>query len=254
MDTLREHASKKDFGTGRRSYPNTRLTVPAETVLADWSNDMNRHSYLRVLFFCLLCLSAVSAEADTPAPEKRRNAINFRIPDAFLGSYFLNFEHLFGSRHGLVLEGGYIGSYNSAWNFIGSYKAKWQVSQGYTLSAQYRFHFSDKLDSPFLGVFFKYGSVAGKILYAGGSGVAFDSESGQPQIGFSTLYQIIGVNIGHRFIFEPGITITMRLGFGSNLGTYKYSTADFPQNTDAFRSTFNMILGFDAEISAGYAF
>lgn len=215
---------------------------------------MCRLTYCRILSVYLLSLSALSAEGEATALENRRNAVNFRIPDAFLGSYFLNFEHLFGSSHGVVLEAGYIGPYNSAWNFIGSYNAKWQVSQGYTLSAQYRFHLSDKLDSPFLGVFFKYGSVAGKILYAGGSGVAFDSESGQPQIGFSTLYQIIGVNIGHRFIFGPGITITVRLGFGSNLGTYKYSTSDFSRNTDAFRSTFNMILGFDAEISAGYAF
>lgn len=128
------------------------------------------------------------------------------------------------------------------------------MTQGYTLGAQYRFHLLDQLDSTFLGIFFKYGSVGGRILYAGGSGVVFDTESGQPQIGFSALYQIIGLNIGHRFIFGPGITITVRFGFGPNFGTYKYSTDDFPKNTDAFRSTFNIVLGFDAEISLGYAF
>lgn len=215
---------------------------------------MIKLTWLKNFSASVLLLSPAFAEEQPPAPKPRRNAINFRVPDAFLGSYFLNFEHLVGNRHGVVLEGGYVGPYTVAWNFNGDFKAKWQATQGYTIGLQYRYHFSDKLDSTFIGAFFKYGSVSGKILSAGGSGVTFDTTTGQPQIGFSALYQMIGLNIGHRFIFGPGITLTFRLGFGPNFGTYRYSTADFPKNTDAFRSTFNLILGFDAEISAGYAF
>jgi hypothetical protein len=201
----------------------------------------------------LMLNSAVAEEAAAAQPVPRKSAVNFRAPEAYFKSYFFNIEHLISGRHGVVLEGGYIGAYPFSLT-AGGKSAKWKIDHGYTLSAQYRFHFSKQLDSPFIGVFFKYGSVSGILLSSDGPDVVFASTDGQPQIGFSSSYQMIGLNIGHRIIVGPGITLTLRVGAGGLFGNNKFSTEDYAKNRDAFDAIFNTFLRFDSELSIGYAF
>lgn len=201
----------------------------------------------------LLAFSPVIAEEAAAAPVQRKYAINFRAPEVYFKSYFFNIEHLISSRHGVVLEGGYIGAYPFSLS-MGGKSAKWQIDHGYTLSGQYRYHFSEQLDSPFIGAFFKYGSVSGIMLSSDGPDVVFGSTQGQPQIGFASSYQMIGLNIGHRIIWGSGITVTVRVGAGGLFGNNKFSSGDFEKNRDAFNVVFNTFLRFDSEISIGYAF
>lgn len=132
----------------------------------------------------LLAFSPAIAEEAAAQRAQRRYAVNFRAPEVYFKTYFFNIEHLLSGRHGVVLEGGYIGSYPFSLS-LGGKSAKWQIDHGYTVSAQYRYHFSEQLDSPFIGAFFKYGSVSGIMLSSDDSGVEFGSTKGQPQIGFA---------------------------------------------------------------------
>jgi len=183
---------------------------------------------------------------------ERKTAINFRLPDIIFSSYFINIEHLFGYAHGVVLEGGYIGSYKMSF-LAPERSAYWQTRQGYTLGVHYRYHFLEKMAGPFLGVFYKYGSISGSIISARGPGIRFDSTQGQPQIGFATDYQVIGLNFGARTVMDIGITATGRLGLGATFGNYRYGTEEFSENRDAFSRVFNLFLSIDVEISVGYA-
>ena len=197
---------------------------------------------------------ALYAEAE-PAKERKikKNAINLQLAELFFKSYFINYEHMIAARHGVVVEGGYIGPYTFSMNLSGK-AAKWQASQGYTFGAQYRLHFWESMDSFFIGAFYKYGSLAGTILSSNGSGVVFTSSDGQPPIGFVSTYHIIGLQLGLRIVWDSGFNLAGRVGAGANLGSLRYSTQDFESNRNAFANVFATVLGFDMEISAGYAF
>ncbi len=206
-----------------------------------------------VLFF-IISTCALSAEGETAMVKKtRKNALNVQLAELFFKSYFINYEHMVASRHGVVVEGGYIGPYTFSLNLSGK-AAKWQASQGYTFGAQYRLHFWESMDSAFIGAFYKYGSLAGTILSSDGSGVLFTSTNGQPPIGFVSVYHIIGVQLGMRIVWDSGFNLAGRVGAGVNLGSLRYSTQDFETNRNAFATVFATVLGFDMEISAGYAF
>ncbi len=194
-------------------------------------------------------VNAAEPSVAKPQREPERNVISFRIPDAFFSSFFFNFERLVGDRHGLVVEVGKVGAYRLKIN-----GTDWRTHDGYTLGAQYRFHFWKGLNSLFLGAFLKYGSVAGTIYQVSNAAVLFNSTIGQPQMGFTTSYLIIGLNVGHRFIWYPGIALTLRMGAGPVISNYKYSTEDFAANRDAFSKFFDNILRIDFEVSLGYAF
>lgn len=217
---------------------------------------LQRANFSLTAILCLFAidLSAIGAvETRREPPPARKNVISFNPLEALFESYFFNFEHLIAGRHGAVLEAGYIGSYNMS-EWPGKNSASWKAYHGYTVGIQYRLHFAERLDSLFIGFFMKTGSLAGTILSTDGPGIVFTSTQGQPPIAFSSSYQIIGLNIGHRFLWEPGVTITLRLGAGAIFTTYRYSTEDFQPNRTVFAEKFDNFLRFDSEISFGFAF
>jgi len=185
--------------------------------------------------------------------EYKKNAISVRIVDPFFKSYFASYERLVTPTYSLLFEGGYIGAYKFGQPFKPN-TASWQTTQGYTLGIHLRWHFWEGLDSPFIGVFLKYGSLAGRMLSSSGSGALFESSTGQPQVGFSSSYQVLGINFGRRFVIAWGVTLVGRLGIGYNFGSIKYGTEEYPENRAAFGKAFDLFLSVDAELSLGYVF
>lgn len=213
-------------------------------------------------FSCLFLTTAAFgyAEEKPNLPEfaRKKNAIAVQPLGPIFNSYFMSYERQIEGRHSMVFEGGYVGPYKfniNTWSSgSGSSGAAWNIERGYTLALHYRFHFTPRLSSWFIGVFGKYGSQGGTILSTHDRSQMLPSDPPQPRIGFTATYKIIGFNIGRRWIWDSGITLAVRLGAGVNFTDYNYSIPEYTAEKKTFRDIFSFLTSVDAEFSAGYAF
>jgi Protein of unknown function (DUF3575) len=211
-------------------------------------------------FFLLATSAQVRAEQKLPEPEfaTKKNAISIQPLGAIWNSYFMSYERQIAGRHSMVFEGGYVGPYKfnlAVWG-SGSSRSRsaWNIERGYTLALHYRFHFTPRLSSWFIGVFAKYGSQGGTILSTYNSGDMLPSNPPHPRIGFTATYKILGFNIGRRWIWDSGLTLAVRLGAGINFTDYNYSLPEYTAEKTTFRDIFSVLTSLDTEFSAGYAF
>lgn len=216
-----------------------------------------------LLMFIGMCCVSVHATDKVIENNKekvsKRWAISVQPLLPIFSSYFANIEYLFANQHSLLFEAGYIGSYKmnvSTWSSSrDAKKATWRTTQGHTLTLQYRYHFSEGLDSGFIGPFLKYGVLSGNILSTDTDPNLISLNfSSQPEIGFTAIYGVIGVNIGRRWVWDSGVTMAVRIGAGANFPKYKYSVSGYEAEKSVFTDTFAVFLSFDAEFSIGYAF
>lgn len=220
-------------------------------------------SLSRILLIAISICHATSFAANNakPVEEKveKRWAISVQPLFPIFSSYFANIEYLFASRHSFFFEAGYIGSYKMSvgiWNSSSdARKASWRTVRGHTLTLQYRYHFSDGLDSGFIGPFVKYGFLSGNILSADTDpNLISINLTSQPEIGFAATYGTIGVNIGRRWVWDSGVTMAVRIGSGMSFPVYKYALSGYESEKKIFTEAFFLFLTVDAEFSIGYAF
>jgi hypothetical protein len=160
------------------------------------------------------------------------NAINVGFVGLQTVSVSLNYEHLFNSKHGLVV----------GLPLINTNKGK---EMGFSLG--YRHHFKSTMNSGYWGIFANYSEIKSKVE---ADGYALDEYK------FKNANFYIGPNIGRRWIFEPGINLAIRVGYGISLGR-NFEWIDIPEDDDMKDSTesiMKIISSFDAELSIGYCF
>jgi hypothetical protein len=167
------------------------------------------------------------------AAENLTNAVQFDFAGLAYNTATLNYEHLFGHQHGLVLEG----SYGSDW---GSHGEKAELS--------YRWHWAKSMHSGFIGIFANasrfYGQTGDQgwdMMYYYGNSIEYKKTSVS-----------VGPVIGKRWVLMPGLSLVGRIGYG-----YTWSKIDWLGNTPAPDQLppdwqlFNS--GLDAELSLGFA-
>jgi hypothetical protein len=152
-------------------------------------------------------------------------------PWGFLaGSYGANFEMLLGSSHGVLAEG----------NFAMS---DTQTSLGGGL--HYRFHPGGELATFFVGPFAKFFSSSGAVTETVGATTT--------EYDFTATALVFGLNIGRRWIWDPGLSLVLRGGYGYTLLNTSYPGAA-PGSEDLVNLLLRFALGFDLELSVGWAF
>jgi hypothetical protein len=236
--------------------PATGLIAPAGTegavaTGARGTESRTHRSSPMTKFFCLsfaLVLVAFAthpASADQtiqstgPAPLERTNSINANPLAIIWGDYGGNYEHLFGGRHGLLVEA----AFSSGGNDEASY-----TSYGGALG--YRFHWSGSQDSGFLGlnVGFGVGTGASTVANSAGQPMTYD-------LSIRTLYATM--DVGKRWQFDSGLNVTFRLGAGRALRTVS-TTSNAPDAQKAAQDLQDVLawlpVTLDGELSLGYSF
>ena len=188
---------------------------------------------------------SLTAAPDASGTKNFFHAINLNPVGIAFGSYGGNYELLLAQTHGLVFEGAYANiNYSS-----GSNESR---SKGWGLSFNYRWHWSNAMESGFLGVFARYSSAVGTGTVTATSG----SVSTKSNFDVDMKTTTFGLNIGKRWVWDSGINVVVRIGYGYAILSMTANTND--PNVNNFLSDIKPILqalaGFDAELSIGYAF
>ncbi len=191
-----------------------------------------------------VCL-ANTAWAESPpekmvedSTEERANSVNLSPLGVLFGSYTLNYERLFEGTHGLLAEA----SLSSAGDEDTS-----SLSYGGTVG--YRWHWSDRQNSGFLGLNAGYGVGSGTVeVTSNGETASYDLDIQS----FSVV-----PNVGKRWAWASGLNLTIRGGIG--YGNHTVSTSSDDEDAQDAADTLQGILEFlpvavDAEVSIGWTF
>lgn len=192
----------------------------------------------KTLIIAAFAFAPSLAHADEPltvtAKAEKDNTINISPLGALVGDYALTYEHLFGGHHGLIVEG--LGSRNA-----GDEGSSLQFGGG----VGYRWHWRGRQNSGFLGLMVAQRFGTGSVTV---NDVTHD---------MSVRSTTVTANIGKRWALTPAVNVTFRIGagWGNHVATAKEDTME----AKAAEKTMNDILsflpvGFDGELSVGYAF
>jgi hypothetical protein len=141
-----------------------------------------------------------------------------------------NYEILINQTHGLLIEG--------AIGFLPASRAK---SGG----LGYRWHWRKKMESGFLGLFIRYGTFSGK---------GEDKNSSPPkEFGFSGSIFAVGPNVGKRWIWDSGLSVVVRIGYGYSDFHMEWTGDEF-EGMDFTEKFMKYTAGLDGELTLGYAF
>jgi hypothetical protein len=183
------------------------------------------------IIFCATCINP-SYSQDSTNSFNKTNAINIyplSLPSGFIRG---NFEHLFGMRHGLMIEGDYQMNKNA---------------KGYDIKLDYRYHyFKNKnptgLKSSFFGPFLYYEKSKNQI--------EVESES------YSVDYKALkaGIEWGHRWIFWKNVNVCFNIGYGFPIVTTYGWSPNRPENGDKLELLATIQYGLLSELSIGVAF
>ena len=189
-----------------------------------------------MLALALLAVPTVAAADDTKLSVEKKeatNSLNVSALGVFAGNYALTYEHLFNGHHGVLVEG--IVTRNSGDE--GS-------SLQYGGAAGYRWHWSGKQASGFLGIMVAQGFGTGEVTV---NGMTHD---------MSVKSTTVTGNIGKRWAWGP-VNATLRVGLG--YGNYSAKAKDSSMDAKNAEEVMNTILaflpiGFDGELSIGFNF
>ncbi|HVX97236.1 MAG TPA: hypothetical protein VHK47_20130 [Polyangia bacterium] len=176
----------------------------------------------------------------------RENSINGSPLGVIFGAYSLNYEHLSGGTHGFVVEGSF--AHTSGSSTEGS-SAVSSTSKSYDAAIGYRWHWSGRQDSGFLGLMAGYGVGSGSaVVSSNGTSQSFDLTLKAPRV---------VANIGKRWQWDGGFNITFRIGAGWAKYTVSTSSTD-PDAQEAVNGLQHVLtlipIALDGELSIGYSF
>ncbi|OIP39052.1 MAG: hypothetical protein AUK47_10755 [Deltaproteobacteria bacterium CG2_30_63_29] len=177
-------------------------------------------------------------EAAAPASEEKANSININAFSIAFGTYGGNYERLFANSHGLMVEGYFSSSSDGDTSATGG---------GGALG--YRWHWSGKQNSGFLG------AVAGFGMGSGDAVVDVNGARSTFTVNTTTIYA--AANIGYRWAWDFGLNITLRGGGG--YANYGVSTDSEDANAEKAVELVDDLLSWipvyiDGELSIGFNF
>lgn len=199
--------------------------------------------------FLVLSLSggagSLWADDDSSYGEEFTQAFNINPAGIALGSYSANYEILFDQTHGVVLEGTFTRMKNGS-------DSGDSTTKGGGFGLQYRWHWSDAMESGFLGVFARYTTATG----TGSATTNVNGFTSASNFDIKYTAATLGLNIGKRWVWESGFNIVFRIGYGYtklDITTWNASS-DISGTIDALKPVLQLIAGIDGELSIGYAF
>lgn len=183
-----------------------------------------------------LALPALAHADDGLAVEQRAepaNSINISPLGALVGNYALTYERLFGGSHGLVVEG--IGTRSA-----GDEGSSLQFGAG----VGYRWHWSGKQNSGFLGVMLAQGFGTGEVTI------------NQMSHDMSVRSTTVTANVGKRWMIGPAnVTFRIGLGYGHHVATAKDESQEAQEAEELMNDILAFLpIGVDGELSVGYTF
>jgi hypothetical protein len=191
-----------------------------------------------IFFFIFLLMNgpAFSQFETTDTVDNKRHAIHSAPWDILLGAFPMNYEFLLLHRHGIVAEGSYL------FTTI-------QKNSGYNAGLSYRYHFNRKMNSNFVGAFFK--RTYSKSSIADLNRISYD---------YSVKSSIVGVYYGWRDKFlKTKLNYVFRAGAGIPFSTFRWGENGSPGSIGGLQmSTFEKITKYsaalDGELTIGYSF
>jgi hypothetical protein len=192
------------------------------------------------LAFVATLVPSLSFADDAAAPltveakSEPANSINVSPLGVLVGDYALTYERLFGGSHGVIVEG--IGSRSA-----GDAGSSLQFGGG----VGYRWHWRGRQNSGFLGLMVAQRFGSGTVTT---NGMEHD---------LSVRSTTVTANIGKRWALTPQVNVTFRIGagYGKHVATAKDDTMEAKQAEELMNDILSFLpIGFDGELSVGYAF
>lgn len=199
--------------------------------------------------FALSCFAITAAFAQEQDNEKEFTMAVQANPLGFLfGTYAGNFQYQVAPHHGVMAEIGF----GARSNDLGGI----ETSQSrFVIGTHYRYHFNPQMDSWFLGPFAKFVSLNGDSTTT--TTDLITSVQTEESSSYTANTFVLGANIGRRWIFTQGLSLVARLGYGAtrvNLDIEGDGDVLTDDDIEVLERAFGIALGFDAELSIGWAF
>lgn len=170
-------------------------------------------------------------------PDLRKHSISFCPGGVAFGIYSANYEYLLNSKHGLVIRGDYE-------MVPKTYSDANIESFGYSLTINYRYHFTEKMKSPFVGFYTR------NRVYKG------EGKQENTPFEFSRSDWSYGAITGKKWVWKSGLNLTFALGYGFSVDKrdVNNSTPLIESAIDEFENKYDFMSPFIGELSIGYTF
>ncbi len=204
---------------------------------------MKKKLLFSIIFtFCIfiignLVVQAASENEPISSENKFRHAINFCPGGLAVGILAVNYEHFFNSNHGLVIRIDYE-------SIPKNYSDAKIEASGVAFILNYRWHFSNEMNSMYLGAFARY------RIYKGTGTLELK------KFNFTMPDYTFGLNVGKRWVWKSGFNINTTFGYGLNKKKRNVTPTDpsIESAIDIFENGYDFMNPFLLEISIGYAF
>ncbi len=210
-----------------------------------YNQQKRRNFKLTILIICIFLASNLFAQqedikstTDSSSSGKEFNqAINFCPGGIIFGIYAINYEYLAGKNHGLVARF----DYESVSETLSDDKME---ANGYAYTFNYRWHFSEAMESFYIGSYVRYKYYKG------------DATDGATKFDFTLHEYTLGLNAGKRWVWNSGFNINCAFGYGISKLNKKTdpTTPSIESKLNDFVDGYTFIDPFYGEISIGYAF
>ncbi len=187
-------------------------------------------SSISMLFLLVLAQTSL-AELPTTSTDTRRNAIGVQGLGLIMGNATVDYEHVFGSRHGLFLEGGM--------DFNG----------GHNMGVAYRIHSTKDKNRPAIQT-----SFWGPFIRFSKSSMEFEDSDTKKNYDIDMQMLNIGLVYGRNYSWGKCINFGWRLGYGLPVYTsYKWSPDNY-KDANTVNNIISVVSGIEGGISIGFVF
>ena len=203
------------------------------------------HFKLTTLIVCIFLISNLFAQQEDTSSttdsctskNKINQAVNFCPGGIIFGIYAFNYEYLVNGNHGVVARFDYE-------NVSETLSEDTMEANGYAFTFNYRWHFSEAMESFYIGSYVRYKQYQG------------DATDGATKFDFTLHEYTLGLNAGKRWVWNSGFNINCAFGYGiSSLNKETNPTSSsIDSKLDEFIDNYTFIDPFYGEISIGYAF
>jgi len=193
--------------------------------------------FLVMFTIIILTCNVVGMDGKGESENKFKHAINMCPGGIAFGIFSANYQYFFNQRHGIVFRLDYE-------SIPKDYTDAKIEASGAAFIINYRWHFSGKMNSMYLGAYARYRVYRGKGTL---DSVKFD---------FSIPEFTFGLNIGKRWVWKSGFNINLAFGYGisTNGRNADPDTPAIDSIINDFEKSYDFLGPFLGEFSIGYAF